>query len=185
MTVEIIFEYHSTSTDNEVGVASGWRDPPLSDKGREQAKELGERRRGEQIDAVFPSDLRRAVETAEIAFGGVAIHPDRRLREYDYGTMTGSTRELIHAERPHRVDTPFPEGESLRDVVQRVREFLDDVARDRDGKRVVVIGHGATRLALDHLLGNISLQEAASQIFTWEPVPPSWRYLTQDAQGTS
>ena len=91
MSVEIIFEYHSTSTDNEAGVASGWRDPPLSEKGREQAKQLGERRRGAQIDAVFCSDLRRAVETAGIAFGGegVPIHPDHRLREYDYRIGAG------------------------------------------------------------------------------------------------
>lgn len=68
MAVELIFETHSTSADNEAGVASGWRDPPLSAKGREQAKELGERHYGGRVDAVFPSDLKRAVETAEIAF---------------------------------------------------------------------------------------------------------------------
>jgi broad specificity phosphatase PhoE len=177
VTVKIIFEYHSTSTDNEAGVASGWRDVPLSPNGRDQAKELGDRRRGEPIDAVFPSDLRRAVETAEIAFGGIApIHPDRRLREYNYGTMTESPRDVIHAERPRRVDTPFPEGESLADVAARVRSFLDDFSRDWDGKRIVIIGHGATKLALDHLLGGMSLEDAASQTFVWEPAPPSYRY---------
>ena len=180
MSVEIIFEYHSTSIDNEAGVASGWLDPPLSAMGREQAKELGERRHGEPIDAIFPSDLKRAIQTAEIAFpDGGPIHPDHRLREYDYGTMTGSPPELIHAERPHRVDTPFPDGEGLRDVARRVRSFLDDLARDWDGKRVIVIGHGATKLALDHLLGGISLDDAASQTFTWEPIPPSYRYVLE------
>ena len=98
MTIEISFEYHSTSIDNEADVASGWRDPPLSAKGRKQAKELGERRQGERFDVIFPSDLRRAIQTAEIAFPvGVPIHPDHRLRAYDYGTMTGSPPELIHA----------------------------------------------------------------------------------------
>jgi broad specificity phosphatase PhoE len=180
MTVEIIFEYHSTSVDNEAGVASGWRDPPLSAKGREQAKELGERRQGERFDVIFPSDLKRAIQTAEIAFpDGVPIHPDRRLREYDYGTMTGSSPEVIHAERPQRVDTPFPEGESFRDIVQRVQDFLDDLARGWDGKRVIVIGHGATKLALDHLFGGLALEDAASQTFTWKPVPPSYRYVLE------
>jgi broad specificity phosphatase PhoE len=180
MTVEIIFEYHSTSTDNDAGVASGWTDPSLSPKGREQAKELGERRGGEQIDAVFPSDLRRAVETAEIAFPAAPIHPDARLREYDYGTMTGSPPDVIHAERPRRVDTPFPEGESLRVVAARVQSFLEDLSPDWDGKRVVVIGHGATKLALDHLLNGMSLEVAAAQVFVWEPVPPSYRYTLED-----
>jgi broad specificity phosphatase PhoE len=178
VTVEIIFEFHSTSSDNEAGSASGWRDPPLSAKGRAQARELGERRQREQIDAVFCSDLGRAIETAEIAFGEhIRIHADRRLREYDYGTLTGSPREVIHAERPRRLDTPFPDGESFRDVARRVRSFLDDLARDWDGKRVVVIGHGATRLALDHLLGGLSLEDAGSQPSTWEAIPPSYRYV--------
>jgi broad specificity phosphatase PhoE len=178
MTVEIIFEFHSTSTDNETGIASGWTDPPLSTNGREQAKQLGERRRDDEIDAVFCSDLRRAIETAEIAFGErIPIHPDRRLREYDYGTLTGAHPDQIHTERPGRVDTPFPEGESLTDVAERVRSFLDDLARIWDGKRVVVIGHGATKLALDHLLGGLSLEDAAAQPFTREPVPPSYRYV--------
>jgi broad specificity phosphatase PhoE len=179
MTVEIIFEYHSTSTDNEAGVASGWGDPPLSATGRQQARELGERHTGDQIDAVFPSDLRRAVETAEIAFDRVPMHPDRRLREYDYGTMTGSPPDTIRAERPRRVDTPFPEGESLRDVAVRVQSFLDDLARDWDGKRIVVIGHGATKLAFDHLLGGMSLTDAAVQTFAWEPIPPSYPYTLE------
>src|SRR5437899_2312620 len=100
MKVEIIFEFHSTSTDNEAGVASGWRDAPLVARGRQLARELGERRRGEPIDAVFCSDLKRAVETAEIAFHALPIHADSRLREYDYGTMTGAPVEQIHAERP-------------------------------------------------------------------------------------
>jgi len=180
VSVQIIFEYHSTSVDNEAGVAPGWRDPPLSARGREQAKELGERHHGEQIAAIFPSDLKRAIQTAEIAFPvGVPIHPDHRLREYDYGTMTGSPPELIHAERPRRVDTPFPEGESLKDVAERVRSFLDDLARDWDGNRVVIVGHGATKLALDHLLGGLPLEEAASQTFKWEPVPPRYRYAVE------
>ena len=161
---------HSTSVDNESGVASGWRDSPLSTKCREQAKELGERRQEERIDAVFSSDLRRAVETAEIAFGErISIHPDRRLRESDYGTMTGAPASEIEGERQNRVDSPFPEGESLLDAVARVRSFLDDLARDWDGKRVVVIGHRATLLALEHLLGGVSIESAASARYTWEP----------------
>jgi len=178
VTVEIIFETHSTSVDNEAGVASGWRDPPLSAKGREQAQELGERHRGELVDAVFPSDLRRAVETAEIAFpsGAVPTYRDRRLRESDYGTMTGALPEEIDADRPNRIETPFPEGESLLDVVARVRDFIGDLARDWDGKHVVIIGHRATLLAFEHLLGGASLEEAAAASFEWQP---GWRYILE------
>jgi broad specificity phosphatase PhoE len=183
LTVEIIFEYHSTSEDNEAGVASGWRDPALSPKGRQQAADLGQRRRGERIDAVFCSDLKRAVETAEIAFRGVApIRRDRRLREYDYGTMTGMPTEVMRGERPARVYAPFPDGESLRDVVERVRGFLDYAARRCDGQRIVIIGHGATKLALDHLLAAVPLDKAASDTFVLQPIPPSYRYTLEGGQ---
>jgi broad specificity phosphatase PhoE len=178
MAVEITFETHSTSVDNESGIASGWRDVSLSPTGRGQAKELGERHRGERIDAIFPSDLRRAVETAEIAFPGgtVPLYPDHRLRESDYGTMTGASPEEIDADRLNRIDEPFPNGESLRGVVARVEGFISDLARDWDGKRVVVIGHRATLLAFEHLLRGVGLEEAAAASFEWQP---GWHYVLE------
>jgi 2,3-bisphosphoglycerate-dependent phosphoglycerate mutase len=68
MTIEIIFETHSTSEDNEYGRATGWLPGKLSATGRRQARELGLRRSDDGIAAVFSSDLGRAVETARIAF---------------------------------------------------------------------------------------------------------------------
>jgi broad specificity phosphatase PhoE len=56
-----------TSEDNETGIATGWLPGRLSDIGRQQARELGARRRADRPVAVFTSDLSRAVETAEIA----------------------------------------------------------------------------------------------------------------------
>jgi len=60
-----------------------------------------------------------------------------------------------------------------------VRDFLDDLAFDWYGKRILIVGHGATKLALDHLLGGMTLDSAASQAFTWQPIPPSWRYILE------
>jgi broad specificity phosphatase PhoE len=77
MSVAVVFETHSTSIDNEFGIATGWNEGELSETGREQARQLGERRRDDGIDVVFTSDLRRAVETAEIAFAGSAELPSR------------------------------------------------------------------------------------------------------------
>jgi bisphosphoglycerate-dependent phosphoglycerate mutase len=58
-----VFETHSTSVDNERGIATGWLDGMLSETGRTQAVELGARRRDDGVVAVFTSDLGRAVET--------------------------------------------------------------------------------------------------------------------------
>jgi broad specificity phosphatase PhoE len=71
-SIEIVCETHSTTEDNESGVATGWLPGRLSPTGREQARRMGDRRRHDGISAVFTSDLLRAVETVEIAFGHTA-----------------------------------------------------------------------------------------------------------------
>jgi broad specificity phosphatase PhoE len=109
-----VFETHSTSTDNEAGIATGWNEGTLSATGRAQARLLGERRRDDGIDLVICSDLRRAVQTAEIAFAGTAVPIlyDRRLRECNYGSLNGMPRALLEAERAGHLDEPWPQGES-------------------------------------------------------------------------
>ncbi|MEV6859216.1 phosphoglycerate mutase family protein [Streptomyces microflavus] len=68
MAVEIVYETHATTTDNEAGIATGWLPGRLSDLGCRQARELGERRPGDGFAAVFASDLHRAVQIARTAF---------------------------------------------------------------------------------------------------------------------
>src|SRR6185437_11231716 len=92
MSIEIVFETHALSEDNERGIATGWLPGRLCERGRVNAAEMGRRRREDGIAAVFTSDLRRSVETAQIAFGdtGMPILHDWRLRESDFGTRNGS-----------------------------------------------------------------------------------------------
>ena len=170
MTV-VVFETHSTSEDNERGIATGWLGGALSAAGRVQAAELGDRRRSDGIDLVYASDLNRAVKTARIAFAGssVPVQLDWRLRECDYGEWNGMQKSQLDAERVARVDTPWPGGESWRDAVARVSSFLDELA----GGRVLVIGHIATRWALEHRVHGRSMAELAAEEFVWQP---GWEY---------
>ena len=105
--VEIVFETHSTTTDNERWVASGWLDGKLSPLGHRQAKELGERREDDELVAVFCSDLGRAIETAQIAFGGrgLPIFHDWRLRECNYGMLNGTAIARLEVERTSTCST--------------------------------------------------------------------------------
>ena len=66
MTVELVYETHSTSTDNERGVATGWLDGELSERGREQARELGERRRSDGITAVYVLSANASCSSSDI-----------------------------------------------------------------------------------------------------------------------
>ena len=174
MTVDVVYETHSTSEDNEAGIATGWLPGRLSAAGRERARELGERRRDDGIAVVFTSDLGRAVETAEIAFGGSALPliEDARLRECDYGELNG-TAEPLH-DRVAYLDRPYPGGESWRQAVERVAGFLDELRQERDGERVLVIGHSATRLALEVVASGRELDELIGAPFIWKP---GWEYV--------
>jgi broad specificity phosphatase PhoE len=162
--------------DNERGVATGWRDGELSEVGREQARTLGKRRRDDGIAVVYSSDLGRAVETAEIAFGasGIPIRLDRRLRECDYGGLTAMPSARIHDEVSLRVETPYPGGESYLDVVERVGSFLDELLPEHDGERVLLVSHAAPRWALQHLLERVPLEEAVTAPYAWQP---GWEYV--------
>jgi 2,3-bisphosphoglycerate-dependent phosphoglycerate mutase len=180
-SVEIVFETHSTTTDNERWVASGWLDGELSPLGRRQAKDLGERRAEEEIVAVFSSDLARAAETARIAFGGrgLPIFLDWRLRECNYGMLNGTAVARLEVERTKHVADPYAGGESYLDVVARVRSFLHDLPARYADRRIVVIGHSATKWALDHLLEGTPLDELVEDSFRWQP---GWLYtLAVDA----
>ena len=182
MAVNIVFETHSLTTDNEVGVATGWLDGQLSERGRALAAELGRRRRHDGIATVFASDLGRAVETVELAFGrsGIPVRLDARLREIDYGACNGMPVSRLEGERTRRIRRPFPGGESYQQVVDRVAGFLEELARDWDGARVLLVGHTATRWALDQLLGGADLAVLVVAPFRWQEgwsytLPAGWR----------
>lgn len=171
MTVELVYETHATSVDNERGVATGWLPGQLSALGRVQARELGERRRDDGVTAVYTSDLGRAVETTSIAFvdTGIPVRFDTRLRECDYGELNGSPVEVVAKERAASVDAPFPGGQSYRDIVAITRSLLADLRRDHDGGRVLLVAHSANRWALQHLLNGIPLEDLVDAPFDWQP----------------
>jgi 2,3-bisphosphoglycerate-dependent phosphoglycerate mutase len=173
--IRVVFETHATSVDNERGIATGWLPGELSDTGRTQAAQLGVRRRHDGIDLVVCSDLRRAVETVELAFAGstLPIRYDARLRECNYGDWNGMPRARLEAERLARIDVPFPGGESWREAVQRHAGFLGELATERNAGRVLLVGHVATRWALDHLLDSVPLEHLAAETFLWQE---GWEY---------
>jgi 2,3-bisphosphoglycerate-dependent phosphoglycerate mutase len=176
-SIELVFETHSLTTDNERGIATGWHGGALSDRGRALALELGERRRDDGLGLVVVSDLARAVETARIAFheSDMPVLLDWRLREVDYGMLTGSHPDTLERER--YVEAPFPGGESYHDATRRVDYFLHELAPAHPGERVLLIGHTATRWALDHLLGGRGLNAAVAAPFDWRE---GWEYVLSD-----
>jgi len=184
VALQLVYETHAITTDNEAGIATGWLPGRLSERGRETAAELGARRRDDGLTAVFVSDLERALETVRVAFEGspIPVAVDERLRECNYGRLNGMPRARLDMERAAHVDEPWPDGESYRDVVERTAAFLDDL----DGRmgRVLVVAHSANKVALDHLLLGADLRELVDRPMDWQPgweylVPTDWRAPTE------
>ncbi len=172
--ITIIFEAHGTTFDNEAHISSGHNDVALSSLGVKQSQEMGDRYKNDHFDYIFCSDLQRAYKSAEIGFGNKwKIIKDSRLRECDYGELTQHPSAEVDIEKPRRINTPFPKGESYSQTTERMRSFLLDLLKDYDGKRVMIIGHRATQYGLDYLINGVSLETLTSSHFKWQP---GWIY---------
>jgi broad specificity phosphatase PhoE len=175
MGVDVVFESHASTEDNENGIATGWLPGKLSASGRESAVALGMRRHNDDLSAVFVSDLGRAVETVDIAFAGtdVPVFKDWRLRECDYGLLNGAPSAEVHGDRGAHLEVPYPHGESWRQATDRAGRALTDLSPRWDERRVLVIGHVATRWALERVAKGRSLRDLASETFVLQQ---SWEY---------
>jgi len=173
--VEITFEFHGTTYDNEAKLSSGWYDVELSELGKKQAKELGERHRDDYFDAIFCSDLQRSYKTAEIGLAGrtIPIVKDERLRECNYGDLTRHPNAEVEPVKAEHIAKPFPNGESYEQAAERMRSFLRDLWQDYNGKRVMIIGHGATQYGLERWIKHISLSQMVTAPQKWQP---GWTY---------
>jgi len=172
--VQIIFEAHGTTFDNEAHIASGHNDVALSPLGEQQSREMGERYKDDYFDAIFCSDLQRSYKSAEIGFGNkYPIIKDSRLRECNYGEFTQKPSDIVEIEKLKRISIPFPCGESYEQTTLRIKNFLSDLLKDYKNKKVLIIGHRATQYGLENIINGVSLEQLISSKFKWQP---GWKY---------
>ncbi len=186
-SVQISYFVHSTSVYNEKGIMAGWEDVDLSELGEQQSIKLRNLIKDRKFDAVFSADLKRTRKTAEVAFPDYKIIIDKRLRECNYGDMT-ATPSLESTDNPevaiNFVETPFPNGESYKDVEKRVRDFLKDLIRNYSGKNVAVVDSQASQLVLEVLLNGKTWEQAIRDDWRLkEPKEwkPGWGYLLKES----
>jgi alpha-ribazole phosphatase len=136
----------------------GHLDVPLSALGERQCAAQAARLRGAGLAAVFSSDLVRARRSAQIigAPHGLAPTVVPALREMAMGRWDGLTAAEIQAREPAafadwmaRVgEFPFPEGESVPDLVARVAPAFDAIVAAHAGRPIAIVAHGGTNRAL-------------------------------------
>ena len=142
----------------------GATDVPLNAAGQAQAVQLASRLDGEQISAVYSSDLTRARKTAEIIAErlGLKVHLTRELQEVDYGEWEG----VLESEAPQRdpdiyrkwranpVEIRIPGGETFGELRDRAFPAFCRIAQAHSNENVVIVSHKSTnRVILTCLLG--------------------------------
>lgn len=176
--IKIIYFVHGTTTDNASKLCSGWKEAMLNDLGREQAKNLGNVVREKEIkfDQIFTSDLKRAIESSNIAFPEYDKITDNRLRECNYGDLDGEHKSLVIYE--DHISISFPNGESLKDVEKRMRDFVSSLKENYDGKTIGIVAHRAPQLALEVITNGLTWEDAISSDWRktgdWQP---GWEYI--------
>lgn len=176
MSVKIIYFVHGTTYDNASGKCSGWKQVELNELGKEQAINLGKVMQDIKFDAIYTSDLIRAIDSANLAWPNLEKIQDARLRECNYGDYDGEDKSFVIYE--NYIDKSFPKGESLKDVEKRILSFINDIKIKHDGKTIAIVAHRAPQLALEVLTKDITWKDAIENDWrkrkAWQP---GWEYI--------
>jgi 2,3-bisphosphoglycerate-dependent phosphoglycerate mutase len=188
MSRTLILVRHGQSEWNLKNLFTGWRNPGLTEKGVEEAREAGRKlkARGLIPDICFTSALTRAHLTLDLMLEemdivNMTIVRNQALNERDYGDLAGLNKddarkkwgkEQVHIWR-RSYDTPPPGGESLKMTAERVLPFYESAIAPRvmAGETVLVAAHGNSLRALVMQLEGLSGEEiVAREIGTGVPL---------------
>ena len=182
---KLILLRHGQSQWNLENRFTGWKNVPLTEKGEAEAKKTGEliRKHNISIDRVFSSVLERANRTAEIAIkkaelnnllenNNIIMTCSERLNERDYGDLVGlnkqETADKFGKDQVHiwrrSYDTPPPNGESLKDVVERVAPYFKENIKPLldKGENILIAAHGNSLRAMMIELGMYKSEEISN-----------------------
>ncbi len=159
----LLLARHAETEWNREKRWQGFADLSLSKQGREQARALADELDGIPCSALYCSDLRRAHETALVVAErkGLPVTPMRELREIDVGSWTGLSQDEVKQRFPDgyeemrmRTGRGWEGGETYADMVRRVLDALDRIAREHPGDTVLVVTHsGPIRTVRAHAAG--------------------------------
>lgn len=170
---KLVLVRHGQSLWNLEDRFTGWVDVPLTDQGRDEARQAAARLRDVRFDVAYTSVLWRAQETLDILLAVLGQKPpiirDQALNERHYGDLQGlnkkRTAERYGAEQVHiwrrSYDEPPPRGEALKDTAARTlpffeRAILGDIAL---GKNVLVVAHGNSNRSIVMKLDGLSKEQ--------------------------
>ena len=164
---EVVLVRHGETEWSRSGKHTGRTDIPLAERGRQDARAVGDALRNRTFALVLTSPLTRAAETCRLAgFGEAAVQRDE-LREWDYGAYEGRTTAEIRRERPGWTlwRDGVPEGESIEEVAARVDRVIPEL-RSIDGDALLFAHGHVLRILAARGLG---LDPSGGRLFALDP----------------
>lgn len=157
---------HGQSAGNAEGRFGGHGPTPLSDLGKRQAELTAKLLAKEKVDAIYSSDLLRAVQTAEplAKLLKLEVNASPAFRERNVGVLEGLTFDESKEQHPkdyyalvnRSVNHVISGGESYRHLLRRITQELHDVVRRHQSQRIAIFSHtGAICFLTLHLMGAI------------------------------
>jgi broad specificity phosphatase PhoE len=170
LTTHVVIIRHGQSQGNAEGRFGGHTDTPLSPRGRKQAQVTAKALASEKFDAIYSSDLPRAIETASplAKLTGVPLVTTDALRERSVGVMEGLTFEEAAEQHPEQYQALLRRdfehvllgGESYRQTLDRASRRLDEAIEQHKGGRIVLFAHtGTICILILHLMGALDAPE--------------------------
>lgn len=164
MTRLVLLRHGETEYNREGRWQGSGSDPSLTERGVEQARAAAAALEVVRFDALYASDLVRAVETARVVAAalGLPVQIEPGLRELAHGAWEGKSTEEVLGTWPEEHaaletdpwNVPRPGGDSYRDLATRLWPVLDALADRHEGGRVLAVTHGGPiRLVLSQITG--------------------------------
>jgi len=165
---------HGETFDNKDHIFSGWRDTDLTPEGIEEATKIGVELKDKKATKAYQSDLIRSKHTLDLVLdgyhSGVEIITDPRIKERNYGDLTGLNKDEIEKKEPenyklwHRsYEASPPGGESIKDVEVRVLSFLGDLKKNlKPDDTVFISAHGNSIRPMRRYFENLSIEQMVS-----------------------
>ena len=180
----LILVRHGESEWNQKGLWTGLTDIGLSEKGKEESRDAGEKLKGFSIDIAYISPLIRAEQTLTeiknvLRLTNFPIVENQALNERNYGIFTGKNKWEIQKKvgngKFQKIrrgwDSPIPKGETLKNVYNRVVPYYSKeiLPKLKKGKNILIVAHGNSLRALVKYLENLSDEDVeALEIATGE-----------------
>ena len=169
-TTHVVIIRHGQSQGNAEGRFGGHTDTPLSPRGRRQAQATARALASEKFNAIYSSDLPRAIETATplAKLTGALLETTEALRERSVGVMEGLTFEEAAEQHPEQYQALLRRdfehvllgGESYRQTLDRASRKLDEAIEQHKGGRIALFAHtGTICILILHLMGALDAPE--------------------------